>query len=255
MVGLYSALAGAFGVIAGSLLNHLLTRKRMSTEIAKATAETERTLIGIKKDLADIKKVEAETEKIQREMNNVTALVDYSMAGSGGQVIYDSRKGDMGHDFRGINAHISKIINGIDQPVGNRSQGELFFENGILNLKRTNTDGRFEIWLQAYHFGGNEYPEIQPNELVAGKRSFRLDFEAKVVGGQHAMRVVVKNETTNKWLADALRTFASNDWTQTSIYFQIPVSEKCRIRLDDLDVSSAPSSLHIRNFILTERSA
>jgi hypothetical protein len=67
------------------------------------------------------------------------------------------------------------------------------------------------------------------------------------------LRVVLKNEELNKWLDNKSWTISSNSWTPIKIYFQIPPADQCRLRIDDLDVTHAPSSVQIRNVVLAER--
>ena len=64
-----------------------------------------------------------------------------------------------------------------------RGEGSLIFEDGgILNIQRTNTEGRFEIVLIKYFYNGKGHTFIPKNELIAGKRMIKLTFEAKVLG-------------------------------------------------------------------------
>jgi hypothetical protein len=226
------------GVVSGvlvALLNYWLTRK---------------------KTLAEIKFIEMQAEKIQRELSlsvdNISAAVAYKSAGSTERIIYDSIGRDIGFDFKGSKAQLWQRIDGVDRAISDYGLGKLSPENGVLNIQRSNTEGRYEIWLQSYFFDSKELPSIPRNDLISGQRGIRINFEAKAIGASHTLRVVLKNEKENRWLADDSRIISGNSWAPIRIYFQIP-PEECRLRIDDLDVTDAPSSVQIRNFVVAER--
>ena len=170
-------------------------------------------------------------------------------------MIYDSTGRDIGFDFHGSKAQLWEHIDGADRPISDYGLGHLSFDNGVLNIQRSNTEGRYEIWLQSYVFDNQTLPSISRNDLISGQRGIRISFEAKAVGASHTLRVLLKNEKANRWLANDSRTISSNSWAPVKMYFQIPPNEECRLRIDDLDVSSAPSSVQIRNFVLAERTS
>lgn len=119
------------GVLSGvivALLNYWLTRRKLTAEISF---------------------IEVQTEKIRRELSDA---VDYNV-GSAEQIIYDSSKrGDIGFDFQGSKAKIWKRIDGVDKAISGDRLGQLTFENGVLNITRSNTEGRYEVWLRSYTF-------------------------------------------------------------------------------------------------------
>jgi hypothetical protein len=233
--GLWSALLS--GVLSGvlvSVLGYVFTKRKTSAEIAK---------------------LEAETKKIQRELENIPMAVSFGLSASTERIIYDSAGRDVGFDFKGADAQLWEVIDGKDQPVSDFGRGALKFETGgVLSIQRFNTVGRYEVWLERYFLEGKELLTIRPNELMTGHRGFRLSFEAKVIGGEHTLRILLKNEKSNKWVGREQRsTVTTNSWTPIKVYFQIPPTEECRLRLDDLDVLHAPSSIQIRNLLLAEK--
>ena len=170
------------------------------------------------------------------------------------RVVYSSNGRDVGFDFRGSKAQLWQKVGGVDQPISEYGTGVLTFESGgVLNIQRSNTDGRYEVTLQAYLFGKTETTAIPRDDLIPGLRRLRLSCEAKAAGAEHTLRFVLKNEKTNKWVAQDERTITSNTWTPINIYFQIPPTEECRLRIDDLNVTYAASSVQIRNLVLAER--
>jgi hypothetical protein len=170
------------------------------------------------------------------------------------RVVYSSSGRDLGFDFRGSKAQLWQNVGGVDKPISEYGTGVLTFESGgVLNIQRSNTDGRYEVTLQAYVFGGTETTAIPRDDLIPGLRRLRLSCETKAAGAEHTLRFVLKNQKTNKWVAQDERTITSNAWTPIKIYFQIPPTEECSLRIDDLNVTHAPSSVQIRNLLLAER--
>ena len=225
---LAALVSGVVGGIAVALLTYWLTRR---------------------KTLAEIKFIEAQAEKIQRELN----VVNFKIAGSTERVIYDSSGRDVGFDFQGSQAQIWQRIDGVDKAISGHGLGRLALDNGVLSIERSNTEGRFEVWLKTYFFDGQAAPSITRSDLISGERAIRISFEAKAVGASHTLRVLLKNEKTDKWLAEESHIISTNAWTPIKIYFQISPAEECRLRIDDLDVTSTPSSVQIRSFAVVER--
>jgi hypothetical protein len=229
---LTALLSGLVSGIVVALLNYFLTRKK--TE-------------------AEIRKLEAETEKIRIEINNnvesLSATVNYRLANSEERIIYDSSKGNGGYDFKMQESRVYRD----DKAVGEKAAGAFTIKDGILNIQRQNTDGRIEIWLQQYFYDGEEKANIPKNALIVGQRKMRISCQARIVGGEHSLRFVLKNMEKGNWLADEKRKISSDDWTMIDIYFQIPPTVDCVFRIDDEDVTQAPSSIHIRNLVLAEK--
>jgi hypothetical protein len=170
-------------------------------------------------------------------------------------VVYQVNDREIGFDFKGHGELIWKHIDGRDQPIGDRGTGRLVFEaGGTLNIERWNTDGRFQVWLQTYVFGGAETTKIPSDNLRPGSRRLRISCDARVVRGQHTLQFILKNEISNQWLANHEFEIKADAWVPIKCELHVPFSEECRLRIDDLKVSVAPSSLQIRNFLLAERS-
>jgi hypothetical protein len=215
-------------------------------------------LFSRRKTNAEIRKLEAETEKIRVEISksvdNISATVNYKLSNKSEQTIYQSSTRQIGYDFRGHEDFVWKSIDGKDVAIGQKARGNLEFEEGgVLNIRRTNTEGRFQIWLQRYIYDGVEKTSIPRDDLISGLRSLRVSCEVKVVGGEHTLRFLLKNEKDNKWLGQEERRITSDTWTKLNMYFQIPPSEECRLRIDDEQVSHAPSSVQITSIVLAEK--
>jgi hypothetical protein len=233
---LLAAFVAAAGAIMVAVLTYWLTRKKMVSEIKFIMAQQK--LTGV------------QTEKLQRELSVVT----YKLAASSERTIYDSTGvNDLGFDFKGREAQIwERGPDGIDRAVSNYGLGVLKSEKGVLDIVRTNTDGRFEIWLRSY---GSDGASIIPSRLISGQRRIRVSFEAKAIGASHKLRIVWKErEGAGPWLDhDSTTISPSNTWTPIKSYFLLPPDKECRMRIDDLEISNAPSSVQIRNVIVAER--
>jgi len=121
----------------------------------------------------------------------------------------------------------------------------------ILRGQIQREDTRFAYVLTP--FNGEPLPSIPRNDLISGQRRIRISFDAKVIDASHTLRVLLKDEKEDRWLAEESRTVSSNHWSPIKIYFQIPPTNECRLRIDDLDVTKAPSSVQVRNFVLAEK--
>src|SRR5262249_22082376 len=162
----------------------------------------------------------------------------YSTVGAAAEAI--------GHDFTGARAQLWQKINGVDQAVSGFGEGVLEFDDGGFSIARSNTDGRYEVWLRQYAIDGKVSNRIPSDARIEGVRSVRLSGEAKALGGEHTLRVVFKNDASGSWVAkEELIRVATNAWTPFYFVVRISPAEECRMRIDDLDVT-APSRVQVR---------
>lgn len=231
-------LSGLLSGIVVAILNYLLTRRKTK---------------------AEIEKLELEAEKIRMEIRNnavnLSASVSYQLSNKTEQVIYSSNDRDIGFDFKGNEGQIWGTVDGKDIPMTPKGMGTLKIDNGILSIQRANTDGRYEAHLQTYLYGGSEKQFIPQDDLIEGERRMKISFEAKVVGGEHTLKFLFKGTKSGKWLAYGEKRIVENSWTLHNMYFSVRPNEDCQLRIDDQEVSGAPSSIQIRNFVLTEKIA
>jgi hypothetical protein len=227
-------ISAIFGGVVVALINHYLNRE---------------------KSKAEIEKIRAETEKIQIEVRNLSATVSYAIADADEKIIFDGRRSIDGFAVRG---NAGQFWSGGKEPkaTSERGEGTVKFEaNGILNVQRTNRVGRYELYIQQYAYGGKQYPFIPKDELIAGKRKLRISCEAKVVGGEHSLRFVVRNRHTGQRFAEEIQKITVNDWTPVQVYLQANATEDSEVRIDDEQVSAVPSSVQIRNLLIAERAS
>lgn len=194
-------------------------------------------------------------DRIVSSVHGLPATAQDGLAGTE-RLLYSTVERDLGFDFKGASAQLWQNIDGKDQPVSGFGKGSLEFADGqILSLQRTNDDGRFEVWLNCYFSAEGERTSVAGNDLLPGLRRFRVDCEAKAAGAEHTLRFVLRSDVTKKWVASDERTISTNTWTPLKVYFQVPPNADFRLRIDDLNVTRAPSSVQIRNLRLIERLA
>ena len=164
------------------------------------------------------------------------------------QVIYDSRTRLNIHDFYDRENATSFDNNG--KPIAPIGRGILSFDdNGILHVKRTNVEGRFEVHLQ--HNGPGK-PIIFKKEVI--ERNLRVRFQAKIEdGSEHTLRLVFKDETANK-LTDyrvTVRKYTDKyKWDEIDVPFRVSPMVDLTFRIDDEVKSQTPGN--INNIVITE---
>lgn len=210
-----------------------------------------------RKTRAETQKTELEAEKLRRELNQglqgIPASVSYELNKTAERTLYQMADRNPGYDFRAVGGQLWKQVDGKDVPASAKAIGLLTFESGVLNIQRTNKEGQYEVWLEKYIYDGNEKSVIPKNDLVEGKIGIRLACEVKVMGGEHTLRFVLKGKQSRKWLASKERRVTEDRWTRVEEYMIFSPAEDCQVRLDDVDVSAVPSSMQIRNLVLTEK--
>ncbi len=230
--------SGLLGGMVVALVNHLLTRKRMTIEVVKLKAEAD--------------KLTLEAEKLRFELKDLAETVTYN-APETELVIYDAQSNFDKFDFEGQEGKFYDVKT--KQRYGDKGKGVLEIDDdGILNLKRTNTGGRYEIWLRSYRYQGKERDYMPPNETIAGRRKLRVNCDIKAAKARHRVRFVIKNKDTGDWLDSKTVPVDSNEWSTVDLYFRVSRSKKCLLRIDDEEISENGASLQLRNLVLAEKS-
>ncbi|GJH30232.1 DUF874 family protein [Caballeronia novacaledonica] len=269
---LSSALTLVGSGVATALVSYFLGRAKSKAEMEKMKAETEKTraeMEKIKPDTektkAEMEKVKAETEKTKAEMEKMKAETEKTklemqaltttvsdLAVASERTLFDGTEtSDYGFTVRGSPG----FIWGKDgKPASARGEGELVIEDGMMNVKRTNTDGRFELWFEHYSVGENNNSTVIPkNELMSGDRKLRVSCEAKAAGAKHTLRFLIRNPWTGDRLFSDTRKVEGNEWKKLEVYLKFDPAQDVIFRMDDEGVSAAPSSVQIRKVVITER--
>lgn len=223
------------GLVSGFLVaftNHLFTKKKTAAEIEKLQAEAELT--------------RAQAKQLTDNLNNLSDKVGYKLSETtraDETILYTSETSDS-FDFR-----VVKVEN---------ADGEVEVKEGILYIRRTNTAGTLQVWLDSYKNPGKS-PErmLLKDEYISGDRKLRVSSEIKSVAGEHTILFILKGEgdPVGVHMAEKRYRVTSNEWTPLEAYFRVSPTSNCRLRIDDHSVSAVGSSVQIRKLVLAERTA
>lgn len=141
-----------------------------------------------------------------------------------------------------------------NKEVGEQALGKLDLKDGVLNLKRTNTGGRFIIRILEYHNNHIAGKFIKSNINLESDRRILVSFKAKIIGGSHAIRVICTKKDSHLWVHGANFKFLieSKDYQDFNQILKVPASEDFNIRMEDIEVENAQSSVQIRDFTVKE---
>ena len=136
-----------------------------------------------------------------------------------------------------------------DKPSTPKGEGSLTVSaDAVLQIRRTNTVGRNEIHVIQH---GPDRPTI-PRKQDPSFRVLRVDCEAKVEGGDHTLRFVAKDIVAKERVDGKKRKVTEINWTVITEYLRVPSTSDILLRIDDENVSAAPSSVFIKNLKISE---
>jgi len=239
-----AAIAAGSAVVVVAIINNLATRKKTAAEIAKLNEETNTIRLQNKKLQESFDNVRTQNEKLENSVDNLSDKVRYGSNEStlpNETILYSIDQSD-GYDFRLVNAE--------------NAAGDFELNDGILSIRRQNTVGTMQLWLESY-----KYPHLPPspkllkNQDISGDRKLRMSCEVKAEGGEHTLLFVFKgeNDPLGVHLAERRARVTHNEWTPVEAYFWISPAKNCHFRIDDRSVTAAGSVVQIRKLILAER--
>jgi hypothetical protein len=171
---------------------------------------------------------------------------------TGAQVVFDGRGAIDGFAIKGQPGYLWTGTWPNSTRAGKIGEGELAIElGGVLNIKRSNTDGRFELVVKQYSYGGQQHSVLPKDEVIAGKRKLQVACLAKVVGGEHTLRFVV-NATDGEQLAHQTHRVIGNEWKPINVYLEAPATKDAEVRIYDEQITG-PSSVQIKDLVITQR--
>lgn len=134
-----------------------------------------------------------------------------------------------------------------------KGEGTVRIEDGVLTLQRSNTDERYELWLETYLYKGSEHKRIPKDELISGNRQIHVTCEAKA-SCDHTLRFTLRNflDVDGTVLAKEVQ-ITSNRWKLIDMTFTIPPHEEIQLSIFDQDVSKAPSTIQVRNLVVAQK--
>ena len=232
-------IAALISSIVGGLLvavvNYVLNRGKADAEIERIRAEAE--------------KLRAETKAILTEA--VSKTVQETLEGPPKTTIYDGIDCDP-FDFRERSGKAYKD----GEFVGPRAEGNLnLLENGVLEIERINTEGRYHIYLRRYFNNGVHGDHLEQDVTIDGDRVVRICCQAKTTQGEHTLYFSFRGEDGKAFGRKFIRGVSEDQWTDIDFICELPPDRDYRLRITDQDVSEAPSSIYISNLRLTERSS
>lgn len=161
-------------------------------------------------------------------------------------VLYDSRRDPNSKFLQAKESYIYKD----DRRVSDKARGSLSFgADGLLTIDRKNTAGKFEIHLRPQ---GPKWPSFARAMDPPPPRSLRVNCEVKAEGATHKVRFLAKDEETDKWLANQTKRIEPGDWNVVELFLWVDPTRDFLFRIDDQDVTKAPTTLMIRNLTIEE---
>ena len=165
-------------------------------------------------------------------------------------IVFDGRNGISADDFIGNGSRVWDYVS--HQFIDGNGEGSHRIHDNVVSIYRSNTPGRYELYLKRFVFEGRNSSLI-PKSNTQATRNFRVAFEVKKGRASHVLRFVFKGQETKEVLDEKDYVVFNPDWQKTELFFTIASTEDAIFRIDDLSVMQAPSSIEIRNLVLFEK--
>jgi hypothetical protein len=165
-------------------------------------------------------------------------------------VVYDGSKEIKPTDFAGNGARAWDYV--AHRFSDGSGEGSHQINGNDITINRTNTAGRYELYLKRFVFEEKEC-NVVPANPAQDARNVRLTFEAKRENASHLLRFVFKGENSKEVLDEKDYVVFNPDWEKVELYFSVSAKEPSLFRIDDLSVLEAPGAVQIRNLILFEK--
>jgi hypothetical protein len=129
--------------------------------------------------------------------------------------------------------------------------------NDTLVIDRNNNDGQVVLWLKKYDYINS--PNVIPRRGPWGtRRTFRIRCKVQAHDAAHTFNLMLKQVGTQRNIYADLKSHRITPDTDTLTppiddQFNVLLTGDCELRLEDRDVSAAPTRLEIRDLIVTER--
>ena len=257
-----SAVAGAVGGVLSALVVAIFARKtaaaaatktlaeadniRKTTvgQVEKVTAEAEKAAADAEKSRAEAEKLRAEAEEIRDRVRNTAASMAFSADEDRILTVFDSRA-------RGFSRFDVESASW-DDAEGDVALAAFEKTDDTLVLRRANQRGTFVLWLRRYGYQGivNAIP-VDSTQTV---RRLRVRCKLRAVDGQHTVVVTLKELAApqGQYLDTRRHRLVSDIWVAVDEHFEVAMTGDARLRFQDRSVSVAPSSVQIRDLIVTE---
>jgi hypothetical protein len=139
-----------------------------------------------------------------------------------------------------------------NKPTSEKAKGQFTIDReSVIRVDRTNIDGKYEIELRPQ---GPKRPSFSKRHNPP-PRLLHVSCEARVEAGAHTLRFLLKDEEADEWLTNEKRIVSSQDWMKIDVYLWVDSTVDCLFRIDDQDLTLAPSTVFIRNLLVVEESS
>ena len=141
-----------------------------------------------------------------------------------------------------------------NKEVGETGMGKLKIENNLININRDNKDGRVILTiLQYYNYNDPQVISyVKGNVHLDSDRLIRINFNAKVIGGYHDLRVYCRKYNNTHWVHNANETHRINNtrWEEFNSTLIVPSHQDFTIHFEDYNLENAPSSIQIKELTI-----
>jgi hypothetical protein len=158
--------------------------------------------------------------------------------------LFDGGTANLSANFIGVEAKEYRD----NRPATERARGSMVVDGNTITVERTNSAGKFELQLRPT---GPNRPSFEKSYSVP-RRLIRINCEAKVEGGDHTLRFVLKDEGEDKWLGKSEKIIRAGDWTPLETYLWVSSTKDLLFRIDDIEPTQVPSTVFLRNLIIVE---
>jgi hypothetical protein len=245
----YVPLFTALAAIAVALFQYVTGRRRSAADIGLVDAQTRKTQKEIEKISQEMARL---SESYTTSSDNIAEIQSEIARLPRDEVIVYQSNENPGFDIHG---HEGRIWDS-GRPATEKATGVLsFLEHGIINVHRTNSDGKYEIYLHKYVMTGGKSSELIPKNSAGDKpRRFRVSCEARSLLGDHTVKIGMRDVGGGgTWYGQATYRISSQEWKRLEAYFSVPASAEACLRIDDQDVSTVPSTIQFRRLVVTRR--
>lgn len=123
----------------------------------------------------------------------------------------------------------------------------------MLNIQRTDNEGRFALVLNTYTRDGQTTDYIKADPSLSSKRKVRVTCEAKSLSGiSHVLDFVLRDKGSYDWLNTKTFTLNAQSWTTLEAYLVVSPDKDFYLKIYDHDVAKIPSSIQIQNLKVME---
>jgi hypothetical protein len=239
----WAAIAGLLSGAVTSLVGWVLTRRDTRTRLDLAKQESD---ANVQKTVAETEQIRLEIEQTRRAaLAEVAGAVRYLTSPQEARVVFDGRDRLDPFDF-----HKEELYG---------AQARLAEQDGMLVIVRDNTEGNARIRLESYANPEGRGTVLERlGDSADDRRHLRVRCQLRAVDAEHTvlLRLVARNALPDEWLGRwRERLTPGAAWVSIDWYVELPAAEDIFFRIEDRSVSNAPSSVQMRNLVITERPA